>query len=282
VPPIPDIGPLGQFLRTHRDRITPDETAVSAGRLRRVPGLRREEVAVRAGISVEYYIRLEQGRERSPSVTVCDGLARALSLDRDETRHLFELVGLRRSSNDKSVTGSCLRVGSRLLLETLGTPAIIQNKYTDVVASNALAEALSPNLSTGVNRIRALFMDPRERLLHLDWDRAAANCVAQLRLAIGRDLAASPARELISELLKSSGRFRQLWSRHEVEPAPVSPVRLRHPEVGVLELFREKLVIAGTDELSMVVFHAHPDSMSWCALERLRDTATRYCAGASG
>ncbi|WP_199256146.1 helix-turn-helix transcriptional regulator [Mycolicibacterium mengxianglii] len=274
----PDIGPLGQFLRTHRDRRAPEETEISRGNLRRVPGLRREEVAVRAGISVEYYIRLEQGRERSPSVTVCDGLARALSLDRDETSHLYQLAGLQRSCSDPSPFGSRVPAGSQILIETLGLPAIIQNRYTDVLASNALARALSPNLSPGVNIIRALFLDPRERQLVVDWDRAAANCVAQLRLSIGSDLTASPARDLTSELMKSSVAFRQLWSQHDVEPAPVSPVRFRHPDVGQMEVFREKLVIAGASDLSMMVFHTRPNTPSWSALERLRAIVAGYRA----
>jgi transcriptional regulator with XRE-family HTH domain len=241
---------------------------------RRVSGLRREEVAMRAGISVEYYIRLEQGRERKPSAMVCDALARALVLDRDETRHLRELADPRKASLEDHDANPCVPEGTRVLLGTLHVPAIIENKFTDVLVSNTLAQALSPNLSEGVNRIRAVFTDPSEMELHADWERLTANCVAQLRFAVGGSLGASAARGLISDLMQSSDRFRQLWSRHDVDPAPLSPIRLRHPRVGDLELFREKLLVAGTNELAMVVFHAQPDSRSSRALDQLREMAT--------
>ena len=271
---LPAMGPLAQFLRDYRARLAPEQVGVFVNGPRRVSGLRREEVAMRAGISVEYYIRLEQGRERRPSAMVCDALARALVLDRDETRHLRELADPRKASLEDHDANPCVPEGARFLLGTLHVPAIIENKFTDVLVSNTLAQALSPNLSEGVNRIRAVFTDPCERELHADWERLTANCVAQLRFAVGGSPGASAARGLISDLMQSSDRFRQLWSRHDVDPAPLSPIRLRHPRVGDLELFREKLLVAGTNELAMVVFHAQPDSRSSLALDQLREMAT--------
>lgn len=234
-----------------------------------MPGLRREEVAIRAGISIEYYTRLEQGRERNPSGAVCDALADALTLDRYEAGHLHALASPRKSNVDVRSPRPEVPEGCRVLVRTLGTPAIIQTRYTDVLVSNPMAEALSPALHRGVNRIRSLFIDPSERAMHLDWNRATANCVAQLRFAVGGELTMSPARELIADLLQRSATFRGLWSRHEVNHAPLSPIRLRHPTLGRLKLFREKLILAGTDDLAMVVFHAEPSSHSWSALQRL-------------
>jgi transcriptional regulator with XRE-family HTH domain len=273
------IGPLAQFLRTHRERLTPDLVGIHTRGPRRVPGLRREEVATRAGISNEYYVRLEQGRERKPSKAVCDALASALQLDRYETGHLHELADPRRTGGQTNSVTREIPQGSRILVETLGVPAIIQTRYTDVLACNSMAAALSPALRCGVNRIRALFTDPDERRLHLDWARTTANCVAQLRFAVGGDPAASPARELITDLHRSSEAFRSLWARQEVNHAPVSPIRLAHPVAGRLVLFREKLLLAGTDDLEMVVFHADPSSKSWKALQRLASPATNRRRG---
>ncbi|MCV7278225.1 helix-turn-helix domain-containing protein [Mycolicibacterium flavescens] len=261
--------PLAQFLRQQRARRRPEEVGLLGVGPRRVPGLRREEVAARANISVEYYSRLEQGRVRTPSPAVCEALARALGLDPLETRHLLELANPTRLRADES--NSCIPEGSRLLIDGLAVPAIIQNRYTDVLAANRLAPRLSPNLRVGENRIWAIFTDPRSRALFVDWDRAAANCVAQLRLSIGGDMTAERPRRLIRELTDSSEHFRELWSRAEVQPAPKNPIRMRHPVVGPLEVFSEKLHIAAAWDLAVVVFHARPGTSSFAALERLAE-----------
>lgn len=224
---------------------------------------------MRAGISVEYYIRLEQGRERSPSLAVCEALAGALELGRYEIRHLYELAAPRKSCVDERLSQPHVPEASRVLLDTLEAPAFIQNRYADVLTTNPAGEALSPSIRVGVNRVRALFMDPAVRALHIEWDRVTENAVAQLRLAVGGGVARSPARELITELLHTSPRFRCLWSNHEVAHAPVSPVRLQHPSAGRLVLFWQQFLIAGTDDLSIVVYHADPASSSWSGLQRL-------------
>ncbi|SEH50593.1 Helix-turn-helix domain-containing protein [Mycolicibacterium rutilum] len=259
--------PLAQFLRHQRARRRPEEIGLLGAGQRRVPGLRREEVAARANISVEYYSRLEQGRVRTPSPAVCEALARALGLDELETCHLLDLANPRRSRPGEG--SPCVPDGSRLLIDTLSVPAIIQNRYTDVLAANRLAGKLSPNLRVGENRIRAIFTHPYDRAMFVDWDRATANCVAQLRLSIGGDVTAERPAQLIRELMDSSEKFRQLWSRAEVEPAPMSPIRLRHPEIGLLELFAEKLHIAGAHGLALVIYHARPGTSSCSALQRL-------------
>lgn len=244
---------------------------------RRVPGLRREEVAARANISVEYYSRLEQGRVCAPSPAVCEALARALALDQLETCHLLELAIPRRLRAD--VGSPCVPDGSRILIDSLAVPAVIQNRYTDVLAANRLAPRLSPNLRVGGNRIRAIFTDPHERGMFVDWDRVAANCVAQLRLSIGSDVTAERPMRLIRELTDSSEHFRQLWSLAEVDPAPMSPIRLRHPDFGLIELFAEKLHIAGARGLALVVYHARPGTASRSALQGLADMVAEDFAG---
>lgn len=263
--------PLGQFLRHQRARRRPEDVGLLGAEPRRVPGLRREEVAARANISVEYYSRLEQGRVRTPSPAVCEALALALALDQAETSHLLELANPRSPCSDEC--SPSVPDGSQILIDSLSVPAVIQNRYTDVLAANRLAPLLSPNLRIGGNRIRAIFTDPYDRAMFVDWDRVTANCVAQLRLAIGSDITAERPKRLICELTDSSEQFRQLWSRAEVDPAPMSPIRLRHPDLGQLELFTEKLHIAGAYGLALVVYHARPGTVSWSALHGLADMA---------
>lgn len=229
-------------------------------------------MAARAGISVEYYSRLEQGRVTNPSPAVCEALARALAFDQSETRHLLELVN--RSSWCSSQGDPAMPDGFRTLVTSLPVPAVVQNRYTDVLSANHVACQLFRNLYVGGNRIRSIFTDPHDRAMFVDWDRAAANCVAQFRWAIGADMAAERPTQLISELATASEHFRRFWSWGEVDDAPMSPVRLRHPELGSLELFTEKLHIAGTCGLALMVYHAAPGSASWAALNRLRGSGT--------
>lgn len=253
--------PLGDFLRWHRDRLTPQDVGTRSLGRRRVRGLRREEVALLAGISVEYYVRLEQGRERTPSVAVVDALADAFDLDADQTRHLHDLARPRSRRIDLFCDGTAPG-GSVQLLTSLSVPAVIQNKYMDVLRANRAAEAVFPNMRPGVNRFRSAFLDPRERELWRDWEQAAASAVAQLRSAIGGDVGTSPASALIAELTERSEDFRQLWSRQDVQRKALSPVRLRHPVVGDLELHREKLIVAGTEGVALLVYHASPGTIS--------------------
>jgi transcriptional regulator with XRE-family HTH domain len=260
--------PLGEFLRTRRERLSPEDVGLVARGQRRVLGLRREEVSLLAGISVEYYIRLEQGRERNPSAAVLDSLAVALCMDNDEFEHLYDLARPKPQCAD-TVACTAVPEGTVRLLAATPHPAVVQNKYMDVLAANGIAEALSPNMRAGVNRLRAVFLDPREREWQRDWEQATANSVAQLRSAIGGDIRSSPAEALVAELTAKSPEFRDLWSRNDVERRPLSPIRLRHPRLSDLELYREKLFVAGTDGLVLVVYHAAPNSPSEAALSTL-------------
>jgi transcriptional regulator with XRE-family HTH domain len=264
---------LGSFLRWHRHRLTPREVGLPEYGRRRVPGLRREEVANLAGISTEYYIRLEQGRERTPSPNVVDALADALRLDADQTAHLRNIA---RPVSRRSAGGRRTDIpeGATRLLEHLTLPAVILNRYMDVMASNPPAQALFPNMEPGDNRIRAVFLDPREREFWRDWEQAVSDSVAQLRADIGNELESSPAHALIGELRNRCRHFDRLWSGQDVQQRACSPVRVRHDLLGEIELHREKLLVTGTDALFMYIYFTEPGSASAGKLDRLRYVQT--------
>jgi transcriptional regulator with XRE-family HTH domain len=254
---------LGEYLRARRERIRPGDVGLPFQGDRRVPGLRREEVAQLAGISTEYYLRLEQGRNRNPSPAVLESLARALVLDQTATEHLMRLAAPRPPSARRRSPRQAVPASIRLLVETLHLPVFVEDRHFDVLAANRLAVALSPNFQTGRNRLLAAFLDPEERALFPDWDAVAAEMVAAFRASVAD--AADDARtvELVGELSLRSRRFRELWARHDVQPRTgMPPSRLAHPQMGELTLMREKLVISGPTGLLLVVWHPHPDSGS--------------------
>jgi transcriptional regulator with XRE-family HTH domain len=259
---------LGAFLRARRGVVQPGDVGlVDTGR-RRTPGLRREEVALLAGVSVEYYLRLEQGRDRSPSAQVLDALAEVLQLDDDARAHLHELARprprrlVRRRTEPVPPTIAAL-------LPSLGVPAFVQNRYTDVVAANDLAAALSPHMTVGVNRLRALFTDPAARDLHPDWEQGTVGAVAHLRATMGSDTDDARLAELVGELSLESERFRVLWARQDVRRGESATTVLDHPQVGRLELHRDKFAVEGADRLLLVVYHAPADTPSGQALALL-------------
>jgi transcriptional regulator with XRE-family HTH domain len=253
---------LGEYLRARRERVTPESVGLPGGGVRRVPGLRREEVALLAGISSDYYLRLEQGRDRNPSVAVLEAIARVLQLDEAGTDYLVGLAAPRPRHRRRRPRPETVPVGVRQLLALLDLPAFIEGRYFDVLAANDLAVALSPNLRVGENRLRAVFLDPAERALYPDWEDATATLVAGVREAIGTDVDDPRFVELIGELSLASDRFRQLWARHDVHVREGRPTRIHHPQVGELTLRREKLAISGTQGQLLVVFHAEPGSSS--------------------
>ncbi|AWT41288.1 MULTISPECIES: helix-turn-helix domain-containing protein [Streptomyces] len=255
---------LGEFLRARRALVRPQDVGLPGGGLRRVPGLRREEVALLAGISSDYYLRLEQGRDRNPSAQVLQAVARVLRLDDDATAHLLRL------GRERSAAPAAARSGRRpeqvppsirqLIDGWPRTPAYVQNRYTDCLAANALATALTPNYTPGVNLLRAVLLDPAERALRRDWTDLTAEGVAALRAHADPD---DPRlRDLVGELSLRSERFRTLWARHDVRPRHGRISRLSHPQVGDLDLHSTKMTIDGSDGLTLVVFHAEPGSRS--------------------
>ncbi|MFG2638517.1 helix-turn-helix domain-containing protein [Streptomyces sp. NPDC048362] len=253
--------PLGEFLRARRALVRPEDVGLPGGGLRRVPGLRREEVAMLAGISSDYYLRLEQGRDRNPSVQVLEAVARVLRLDADATAHLVGLAQERPTAG-----GHRTRQVPAGLLELIDgwprNPAYVQTRYYDCLAANALATALTPNFRPGVNVLRALFLDPAERELRRDWEDLTSQAVAALRAEAGTNADDPRLRDLVGELCLRSERFRTLWARYEVRPRHGRVSHLTHPQVGEIDLRSTKLSVDGTDGLNMVVFHAEPGSRS--------------------
>ncbi|RKN20987.1 XRE family transcriptional regulator [Micromonospora musae] len=263
---------LGEFLRARRERLRPEDAGVATTGYRRTPGLRREEVAMLAGISTDYYLRLEQGRDRTPSAQVLDALARVLQLDADETTFLYALTRARTKRGPHARLEKVLE-GTLRLLDALPMPAFVEDRYLTVLAANQLAQALSPNMRAGINRLAAAFLDPHDRELHDDWEQATAAAVGQLRAVMGTEAADPRMVALVGELSNRSERFRRLWVRQDIVRRTGSRTRLHHPEVGDLDLHREKLIVAGTDNQVLVIYHAEPGTASAQALALLGSIA---------
>jgi transcriptional regulator with XRE-family HTH domain len=253
---------LGGYLRARRELIRPEDVGLPVYGVRRVAGLRREEVAMLAGISSDYYLRLEQGRDRNPSVQVLESLARVLGLDRSGTDYLLGLASSRSRQRARRPKRETVPTGTRQLLDTLDLPAFVEGRYFDVLAANPLATALSPNLQVGYNRLHSVFLDPGEQALYPDWHQATVGIVAGLRTSVGSDVDDPRFVQLVGELSLASARFRQLWARHDVQALEGRPITLAHPQVGDLTLHREKLAIGGTDGQLLVIYHAEPGSSS--------------------
>jgi transcriptional regulator with XRE-family HTH domain len=258
---------LGEFLRARREQVRPEDVGIRSIGLRRVPGLRREEVAMLAGISSDYYLRLEQGRDRNPSVQVLQALADVLRLDAAATAYLIGLAQDRPHPTHRPDGAPRLQTTDhvpdsiRELIDGLPNhPAYVQNKYTDCLAVNPLCAALSPNYVVGVNLLSAVLLDPRERDLRRDWDDLTEEGVAVLRTELGPNVDDPRLKELVGDLSVRSERFRQLWARHDVRPRKSRLSQLTHPAVGDLDLRSDKLTIGGTDGMTLVVFHAVPGS----------------------
>ena len=245
---------LGTYLRARRELVAPESVGLPVHGLRRVPGLRREEVALLAGISSEYYLRLEQGRDRNPSPQVLEALARVLRLDATATAYLHELAAPRpRRSRRQAVPRETAQ-----LLEVIGLPAVAVDGCFDVLAANALATALAPSLRVGENRLRSLFLDPAEQLLHPDWAQCAPQLVATFRNRLGTDVDDPRVVQLVGELSLASQEFRSAWARHDVKPPRGKAVRIDHPQVGEMRLWTSKLEADGADGVMVIVYHAEP------------------------
>lgn len=262
-----DANLLGEYLRARRGLVDPADAGIVSTGSRRTPGLRREEVAILAGISADYYLRLEQGRDRNPSAQVLESLARVLRLDAVATRHLFGLASASPSSRRRPQTET-VPAGIRQLLDTINLPAFVENRRLDVVAANRHATAVSPAITVGTNRVRALLLDPAERELWGDWDQVAASMIASLRTSVG-DQEDPTTAHLIGELSLASETFRQCWARHDVNDLGAGVMRIHHPLVGDLELLREKLPIPSTAGLLLAIYHAEPGSDSAAGLALL-------------
>jgi transcriptional regulator with XRE-family HTH domain len=264
---------LSAYLRARRTMVLPEDVGLPAGGRRRVPGLRREEVALLAGISPDYYVRLEQGRGHRPSREVLNAIAAALGLDGPATSHLHRLAtaapvrGPRRTEQ--------VPTGIRHLLRSLEAtlPAFVQNRFMDVLASNRLAVAVSPSFAVGSNVVRAAFLDPAMHELYEDWELVARETVAGLRASVGARVDDPRLTALVDDLSEHSDEFRRLWARHDVLPKTGGVRRLRHPLMGAVVLRHEKLALTGVTGQLLVVHHAEPDTPSAAAFAELARTA---------
>jgi transcriptional regulator with XRE-family HTH domain len=248
---------VGDFLRSRRARIRPEEVGLPAHGRRRVPGLRREEVAQLAGVSVDYYIRLEQGRGASVSDAVLDAVARVLRLDETEHAYLRTVArpGRRRAGN----TGpSRVRPGIQALLDGMErSPAFVLDQRMDVLAWNALGDAVngfSRMAPAERNMPRHLFLDPGARELYPEWAAVAAQAVAHLRLSAGRYADDARLCALVGELSLKSDDFRRLWADHEVRECAYGVKRIQHPVAGLLTLPYETLTVPSQPDQTLVVY----------------------------
>ena len=233
---------LGDFLRTRRARLQPQDVGLPDYGRRRVPGLRREELAQLAGVSVDYYVRLEQGRDIQPSDSVLDAIAGALRLDDDERAHLFTLVRPRRRARRRPTER--VRPGVQRLVERIEFPAFVIGRRMDVLACNALAAALLGGLREPQPAALRLPRRGRPRRSIPSGSRSPPRRVAFLRLSAGEDPDDAQLVELIGELSLHSEAFRRLWARHDVKSKTFGVKRFEHPQVGPLELDYESLKLA--------------------------------------
>jgi transcriptional regulator with XRE-family HTH domain len=260
---------LGEYLRARRELVDPREVGLRVAGVRRTPGLRREEVATLAGISADYYLRLEQGRDRNPSAQVLEALARVFGLDATATEYLLSLAVPRPAKRRARPRQETVRPGIRQLLGALNLPAFVESRMFDVLAANSLATALSPSIRAGENRLRSVFLDPAERDSNPDWPKAIVGMVASFRASIGTDTDDPRVAQLVGELSLASEQFRKLWARHDVKALAGAAFVLRHPEVGDLSLRREKLPLGESGGQLLVIYHAEAGSASARALSLL-------------
>lgn len=270
---------LGEFLRSRRDRMTPEEAGVNSYGRRRVPGLRREELAQLAGVSVAYLTRLEQGQSQKASDAIIDSLARALHLDADERAHLYTLAHpatVKRASMSKPEDA---KPGVEQLLHAMGdVPALLLGRFNDILAWNRaghllLAGHLNYDAPSQVedrpNQMKLLFLDEHTRDLYADWADEAAVAVASLRYVAAQFSRDRHLAALVGELSMNSPDFARLWAGHDVRLCTSGRKRFRHPEVGDVELSYEVLHLPEGNGQRILTHTAEPGSASFAALRLL-------------
>jgi transcriptional regulator with XRE-family HTH domain len=263
---------IGEFLRSRRARITPEAVGLPAGAtLRRVPGLRREEVALLAGVSVDYYIRLERGQTRGVSEGVLTAVARALLLDETEQAHLVDLARPVLSRRPRRLPAQRVRPGLLRALELIDAPAVVQGRRLDVLATNRLYRAVLTDFDAVPARerniARFVFLDDRSPELYVDWEKAAVDVVAALQRYSARRPDDPQLAELVGELSVRSPLFRRAWADQDVKVYTTGVKVLRHPLVGELSVAYENLTLTEDPEQALVIYHADKGSRSQEAID---------------
>lgn len=279
---------IRDFLSSRRARLSPDAAGVPAfGGVRRVPGLRREEVAHLAGVSVDYYNRLERGRTRGVSAEVLDAVARALQLDDGEREHLFDLFDAQAPTSTRRprrhrTTG--VRPSVQAVLDGLAMPAFVQNARLEMIAANRLGSAVyaAPGqirMELPCSLPRLLFLDQRSADFYRDPERMMRNQVALLRTAVGRDPDDDALITLIGQLSARSADFRSLWAAHDVLRHREGPKRFRHPVVGDLDFVGESFDLSSDPTLALLVYTVEPDTPTADALRLLASWSATATVG---
>jgi transcriptional regulator with XRE-family HTH domain len=270
-----------EFLASRRARLTPEQAGLPdyGGGKRRVPGLRREEAALLAGVSIDYYVRLERGNLNGVSESVLDSLARALQLDEAERAHLFDLArtASKPARPPRSTGQQRIRPSVRRVIDSVSTPAYIRNGRLDMLAVNKLAAALFSLLLDGnelpVNAARFMFLDPRGLEFYRNWETTANSAVAILRSEAGRNPYDRKLTDLVGELSTRSEDFRTRWATHDVRLHRTGTKHYHHPVAGDLDLTFEALELPADTGLTILTYTAEPDTPSEEALNFLASWA---------
>ena len=271
--------PLGDFLRARREALGPQDVGLPEYGRRRVKGLRREEVAMLAGMSSDYYMRLEQGRESSPSAQVVEAVARALRLDDAATEHLWLLTRPAQARARRHAEGAAVSAQLRQLMDGWSAaPAFVVGPALDILACNTMAAALHEGFEPADNLARMVFLDPAGREFYQEWERAAHSCVAEIRAAYGHDPDSTRVARVVAELSAHSPQFADLWARHDVKPKTQEGKHLRHPYVGDLHILFSTFSVNGAPHQQLVVYQAEPASPTEEAFELLRVRAGNAAA----
>ena len=269
---------MKDFLATRRGRVQPEDVGLPAGRNRRVPGLRREELAALAGVSASWYTRLERGDATGVSAEVLDAISRTLQLDEVERAHLFDLAqltqgGIRKQQRRRTTAPRVRPVLQQIIDQMTDMPAAVQNECHDIVAVNSLGRALYADLYESgdgkPNFARYIHLDSRAKEFYPLWDEVAAMSAAMLRVAAARDPYNRELSDLIGELATRSEHFRVLWASHDVHEHQTGLKKIHHPVVGDIDLSYEALAFPGQPGLSLMVYTAERGSASADALRLL-------------
>ncbi|MBF0689024.1 MAG: helix-turn-helix domain-containing protein [Cellulomonas sp.] len=269
---------LGLYLAARRAAVSPEAAGVRWSGVRRVPGLRREEVSMLAGVSVDYYTRLEQGREKNPSTSILNALSRALDLAPDARDHLYRLAGSAPAASPSPAVEHVDPPLRRLMDAWPDTPALVLNRRLDVLALNPLACALYSTFETTHNLARMVFSDPAGMTFFDDWDRSAQSSVAHLRLALGYDAHDGATLALVEELRSTSPHFAALWEKNDARGKTHEAKAFVHPDVGRLTLEFNAFDVRGATGQQLIVYRAEPGSPSDHALRLLATMAATRVA----